>query len=175
VLLILGFSILLNQLESVLKTKLRIASLLGVMAIGFILTEYLPDTGKKLSDKFNKVWVFAEILLFVLVGAEVNVNVALKAGGIGIILILTGLIGRSVGVAISLLGTDFNWKERVFCIIAYIPKATVQAAMGAVPLSLGVESGDIILAIAVLAILITAPLGAIGIHYSAEKLLIEKQ
>jgi len=81
----------------------------------------------------------------VLVGAEVNVNVALKAGGIGIILILTGLIGRSVGVAISLLGTDFNWKERVFCIIAYIPKATVQAAMGAVPLSLGVESGDIIL------------------------------
>lgn len=175
VLLIFGFSILLNQLESVLKTKLRIASLLGVMAIGFILTEYLPDTGKKLSDKFNKVWVFAEILLFVLVGAEVNVNVALKAGGIGIILILTGLIGRSVGVAISLLGTDFNWKERVFCIIAYIPKATVQAAMGAVPLSLGVESGDIILAIAVLAILITAPLGAIGIHYSAEKLLIEKQ
>ncbi|HHV29250.1 cation:proton antiporter domain-containing protein [Acetivibrio mesophilus] len=175
VLIILGFSILLNQLESILKTKLQIASLLGVMTIGFILTEYLPDVGKRLSEKFNKVWVFAEILLFVLVGAEVNVNVALKAGGVGIILILIGLIGRSVGVVISLIGTDFNWKERLFCIIAYIPKATVQAAMGAVPLSLGVESGDIILAIAVLSILITAPLGAVGIHYSAEKLLIENQ
>ncbi|HOM01959.1 MAG TPA: cation:proton antiporter [Acetivibrio sp.] len=175
VLIILGFSILLNQLESILKTKLQIASLLGVMTIGFILTEYLPDEGKRLSEKFNKVWVFAEILLFVLVGTEVNVNVALKAGGVGIILILIGLIGRRVGVVISLIGTDFNWKERLFCIIAYIPKATVQAAMGAVPLSLGVESGDIILAIAVLSILITAPLGAVGIHYSTEKLLIEKQ
>lgn len=174
VLLVLGFSILLNQLESVLKTKLQLASLLGVMTVGFILTEKLPDVGRKLSEKFNMIWVFAEILLFVLVGAEVNVNVALKAGGAGIILILTGLVGRSIGVVISLSGTDLNWKERLFCIIAYIPKATVQAAMGAVPLSLGVESGDVILAIAVLSILITAPLGAVGIHYSAEKLLTEK-
>jgi len=174
VLLILGFSILLNQLESVLKTKLQIASLLWVMTIGFILTEYLPNVGKELSEKLNKVWVFAEILLFVLVGAEVDVNVALKAGEVGIILILIGLIGRSIGVIISLSGTNFNWKERLFCIIAYIPKATVQAAMGAVPLSLGVESGDVILAIAVLSIIITAPLGAVGIHYSAEKLLIKK-
>lgn len=172
VLLILGFSILLNQLESILKTKLQIASLLGVMTIGFILTEKLPDVGKRLSDKFNKIWVFAEILLFVLVGAEVDINIALKAGGVGIILILIGLIGRSIGVIISLLGTDYNWKEKLFCVIAYIPKATVQAAMGAMPLSLGVVSGDVILAIAVLSILITAPLGAIGIHYSAEKLLI---
>jgi len=174
VLIILGFSILLNQLESVLKTKLQIASLLGVMTIGFILTEKLPDVGKKLSEKFNMIWVFAEILLFVLVGAEVDVNVALKAGGAGVILILTGLTGRGLGVIISLLGTNLNWKERLFCIIAYVPKATVQAAMGAVPLSSGVESGDVILAIAVLSILITAPLGAIGIHYSAEKLLKEK-
>jgi len=171
VLIILGFSILLNQLESVLKTKLQIASLLGVMTIGFILTEKLPDVGKRLSDKFNKIWVFAEILLFVLVGAEVDVGVALKAGGVGIILIIIGLAGRSIGVVISLLGTDLNWKEKLFCAIAYIPKATVQAAMGAVPLSLGVVSGDVILAIAVLSILITAPLGAIGIHYSAKKLL----
>ena len=172
VLLILGFSILLNQLESILKTKLQIASLLGVMTIGFILTEKLHDVGKRLSDKFNKIWVFAEILLFVLVGAEVDINKALKAGGVGIILILIGLIGRSIGVIISLLGTDYNCKEKLFCVIAYIPKATVQAAMGAMPLSLGVVSGDVILAIAVLSILITAPLGAIGIHYSAEKLLI---
>ncbi len=174
VLLILGFSILLNQLESVLKTKLQIASLLGVMTIGFIIIEKLPDVGKRLSDKFNKIWILAEILLFVLVGALVDVNVALKAGRVGIIIILIGLAGRSIGVIISLAGTEYNWRERLFCTIAYLPKATVQAAMGAVPLSLGVESGDIILAIAVLSILITAPLGAIGIHYSAEKLLVEK-
>jgi NhaP-type Na+/H+ or K+/H+ antiporter len=171
VLIILGFSILLNELEGVLKTNLQIASLLGVMTIGFVIIEKLPYVGERLSNKFNKIWVFAEILLFVLVGAQVDVNVALKAGGVGIIIILIGLIGRSIGVVISLLGTDYNLKERLFCIIAYIPKATVQAAMGAVPLSLGVESGDMILAIAVLSILITAPLGAIGIHYSAEKLL----
>ncbi len=173
VLLILGFSILINELEGVLKSKLDIASLLGVMTIGFVIMEKSPDIGKRLSNKYNKIWVLAEILLFVLVGAQVDVNVALKAGGTGIIIILIGLIGRSIGVMISLLGTNYNWKERLFCIIAYVPKATVQAAMGAVPLSLGVESGNIILAIAVLSILITAPLGAIGIHYLSEKLLVE--
>jgi NhaP-type Na+/H+ or K+/H+ antiporter len=167
VLLLLGFSILLNQLEVVMKTKIQIASLLGVMTVGFILTEKLPDVGRKLSDKLNKIWVFAEILLFVLVGAEVNVGVAIKAGKIGILLIVIGLMGRSIGVIISLLGTNYSFKEKLFCVIAYIPKATVQAAMGAVPLSMGVESGDVILAIAVLSVLITAPLGAIGIHYSA--------
>ncbi|HPT91147.1 MAG TPA: cation:proton antiporter, partial [Acetivibrio sp.] len=155
-------------------TKIQIASLLGVMTVGFILTEKLPDIGRRLSDKLNKIWIFAEILLFVLVGAEVNVGVALKAGKIGVILIIIGLIGRSIGVIISLSHTDYNLKEKLFCVISYIPKATVQAAMGAVPLSFGVESGDVILAIAVLSILITAPLGAIGIHYSAEKLLIKK-
>ena len=171
VLLILAFSILLNGLESVLKTKLQIASLLGVMTIGFIIIVKLPDVGERLSRKFNRIWVFAEILLFVLVGAQVNINIAVNAGKIGAIIILIGLIGRSIGVMISLLGTDFNYKERLFCVIAYIPKATVQAAMGAVPLSLGVESGDIILAISVLSILITAPLGAIGINVFAKSLL----
>ena len=174
VLLILSLSILLNKLESVSKTQLQIASLLGVMTIGFIIIEKLPDVGKRLSDKFNKIWVFAEILLFVLIGARVDVNIAMEAGRIGIIIILIGLVGRSIGVIISLLGTEYNWKERLFCVIAYIPKATVQAAIGAVPLQLGVESGDIILAIAVLSILITAPLGAIGIHYSSGKLLSEQ-
>ncbi|NLO10069.1 MAG: sodium:proton antiporter, partial [Clostridiales bacterium] len=134
VLLILGVSILLNQLENVLKTKLQIASLLGVMTIGLVLIEKLPNVGERLSNKFNKIWVFAEILLFVLVGAQVDINVAIKAGGIGIIIIFIGLVGRSIGVIISLAGTSYNWKERLFCVIAYIPKATVQAAMGAVPL-----------------------------------------
>ncbi|WFA07807.1 cation:proton antiporter [Tissierella sp. Yu-01] len=170
-LLILGFSILLNQLEGALRTKLQVASLLGVMTIGFVIIEKLPQVGKRLSNKFNKVWILAEILLFVLVGAQVDIDVAIKAGKIGVVIILIGLIGRSIGVIISLLGTDYNWKERLFCVIAYIPKATVQAAIGAVPLSLGIDSGDMILAIAVLSILITAPLGAIGIHYSSEKLL----
>ena len=174
VLLVLGFSILLNQLEAILRTKLQIASLLGVMAIGFIIAEKSSNIGERLSDKFNKIWILAEVLLFVLVGALVDVNVALKAGITGIIIIFIGLTGRSIGVIVSLIGTEYNWRERLFCVIAYIPKATVQAAMGAVPLSMGVESGDIILAVAVLSVLITAPLGAIGIHYSAEKLLVEK-
>ena len=171
VLLILGCSILLNELENVLQTKLQIASLLGVMTIGFIIVEKLPEAGERLSERFGKVWVIAEILLFVLVGAQVDINVAIKAGGAGIIIILTGLIGRSIGVLISLVGTDYSWKEKLFCVIAYTPKATVQAAMGAVPLAFGVESGDIMLAIAVLSILITAPLGAVGISFSSNKLL----
>lgn len=171
VLFIISVSILLTELEKVLKTKIEIASLLGVMTIGFVIFEKMSNVGKRLATKFNKIWIFAEILLFVLVGAQVNINVAVNAGKVGIIVILIGLLGRSIGVIISLLGTELNWKERLFCIIAYIPKATVQAAMGAVPLSLGIESGDIILAISVLAILITAPLGAIGINFSARKLL----
>ncbi|MBU5426723.1 cation:proton antiporter [Tissierella pigra] len=171
VLLILGLCILFTELEELLKTKVSLASLLGVMTIGVIIIEKIPKVGKKLAGKFNEIWIFAEIMLFVLVGDEVNIGVALNAGKIGIIVLLIGLIGRSIGVMFSLLNTDLNWKERIFCVIAYIPKATVQAAMGAVPLSLGVESGDIILAIAVLSILITAPLGAIGINISAKHLL----
>lgn len=171
VLSIIGCSILLTELEKYLSTKIEIASLLGVMTIGFIIVEKIPEVGVRLATKFNKVWVFAEMLLFVLVGAQVNVSVAIKAGGVGILIILIGLIGRSIGVYLSLIGTDLNKQEKIFCLISYIPKATVQAAMGAVPLSLGVESGEIILAIAILSILITAPLGAIGIDLSAEKLL----
>ncbi len=142
------------------------------MTIGFIIVERVPPYRQRLGSKLNKIWIFAEMLLFILVGAEVNINVAINAGKVGIIILTIGLLGRSIGgVLISLIGTDLNYKERLFCIISYIPKATVQAAIGAVPLSLGVESGDIILAIAVLSILITAPLGAIGINYSATKLL----
>jgi NhaP-type Na+/H+ or K+/H+ antiporter len=171
VLLILGLAILLTETENLLKMRIQIASLLGVMTIGFVVMEKMPLVGKRLAAKFNKLWVFAEILLFVLVGAQVNVGIAFEAGKTGIVIILIGLLGRSIGVLISLLNTDLNWRERLFCIISYTPKATVQAAIGAVPLSLGVESGEIILALAVLSILITAPLGAIGINYSAEKLL----
>ncbi|SHH67086.1 cation:proton antiporter [Clostridium intestinale] len=171
VLLIVGTAIMLTALENLLKNKVEIAGLLGVMTIGFIILEKMPKVGKRLSAKLNKVWVFAEILLFVLVGAQVNINVAVNAGAMGIVVIFIGLIGRSIGVIISVLGTDFNWKERIFCVISYIPKATVQAAMGAIPLSMGVQSGDVILAIAVLSIVITAPLGAIAISTSSRSLL----
>ena len=171
VLLILGLSILLVELENIFKMKIEIATLLGVMTIGFIIAEKSPDIGKLISKKLNGIWIFAEMLLFVLVGAEVNIDLAIEAGKLGVIILVIGLIGRSIGVLISLVATDFNLKEKLFCIISYIPKATVQAAIGAIPLSLGVESGDLILAIAVLAILITAPLGAIGINFTAENLL----
>lgn len=171
VLMIIGSSILLTALETLLKNKIEIAALLGVMTIGFIILEKLPKVGKRLAIKFNKIWVFAEILLFVLVGAQVNTKVALHAGAVGIIVIVIGLIGRSIGVMLSLIKTNLNFKEKLFCVISYIPKATVQAAMGAIPLFLGVQGGELMLAIAVLSILVTAPLGAIGISVSAEKLL----
>lgn len=171
VLLVLASAILLNSLEGILKDKIEIATLLGVMTIGFVITEKNSAIGKVLSDKFNKMWIFAEIFLFVLVGAQVNISVAIDAGLLGIVIILFGLLGRSIGVFICTIGTNLNLKERLFCVIAYIPKATVQAAIGAVPLSAGVASGDIMLAIAFLSILITAPLGAIGVKISSNKFL----
>jgi len=150
------------------------AGMLGFIAggaIGFVILEKDFTRAKRLSLKFNKVWVLAEILLFVLVGAQVNINVMLDSGVLGLLIILGGLIFRSLGVMISLLGTKLEKKEKLFSVIAYIPKATVQAAMGAVPLSLGVPSGELILAVSVLAIVVTAPLGAIGIKIAGEKLL----
>lgn len=171
VLIILGAAIILNSIEEFLEGFIPIASLLGVMAIGFILLEKHPDVANRVGSKFNKIWVFAQLLLFVLVGAEVNIYVAIDSGLIGLVIISIGLIARSIGVLISVAGTNLNWKERFFCVISYVPKATVQAAIGAVPLSVGVASGEVILAIAVLSILVTAPLGAIGIKATSDKWL----
>ncbi|MHB9940225.1 potassium transporter [Clostridium sporogenes] len=171
ILIILSISIILTLIETLLKGKLEIASLLGVMSLGFVISDKIPSIGDKVSKGLNEIWVFAQILLFVLVGAEVNMVIAFKSGFLGIIIIALGLIGRSIGVLISLKGSNLNTKEKLFCIIAYIPKATVQAAMGAVPLANGVAAGDIILAIAVLSILTTAPLGAIAINLSGPRLL----
>jgi len=170
-LMVLGVAIILTWLETACEKWVPIASLLGVMAIGFIILEKSEPIAHLISQKLKKVWVFAELLLFVLVGAQVNVNVAWHAGLTGSLVILVGLLFRSVGTYISLIGTPYNLKEKIFCIIAYIPKATVQAAIGAVPLAAGVASGDLILAVAVLSILLTAPLGAIGIIISGEKIL----
>lgn len=168
---LLGSAILLTTIETMIKSKVEIAGLLGVMAIGFIIFEKMPNVGNRMATKLGKVWVFAEILLFVLVGAQVNVALALNAGFKGILLICIGLIARSIGVMLSLIGTELNMKEKLFCILAYIPKATVQAAIGAIPLSMGVESGDLILSLAVLSIILTAPLGAIAIKATGHRLL----
>lgn len=170
-LILLAASIILTGIEKILQNIIPVASLLGVMTIGFILLEKHSGAANRLAVKFNKVWVFAEILLFVLVGAQVNIHIALTSGTIGVIIIVIGLLFRSIGVLVSLIGTNLNFKERLFCIVSYIPKATVQAAIGAVPLAAGVKSGELILAIAVLSIIITAPLGAIGIKICGERWL----
>jgi NhaP-type Na+/H+ or K+/H+ antiporter len=148
-----------------------IASLLGIMAIGFLITDQREQMGVELSLTLLSIWFFAQILLFSLVGAEVNITVALEAGFMGLIIIMVGLLFRTVGVFISTMGSNLNMKERLFCVLSYLPKATVQAAIGALPLASGVEKGPEILAIAVLSILLTAPLGAILIKWSAPKLL----
>lgn len=169
--MILAAAIIIKSLEDVLHDVIPIASLLGVMVIGFMILESKPKLAEALSSKFSKIWVFAEILLFVLVGAQVNIYLAADAGVLGLIIIAIGLAARSIGVFLSLLGTDLNLKEKLFCVVAYIPKATVQAAIGAVPLSIGAPSGELILALAVLAIVVTAPLGAIGIRIAGERFL----
>lgn len=173
VFIILSTAILLISFQDYLKNRFsfEIAGLLGVMAIGFFILEQKPTLAKRLSLKFNKIWLMAEILLFVLVGAKVNIYVAADAGAVGLVIIAVGLVARSIGVAISTWGSHLNMKERFFAMIAYTPKATVQAAIGAVPLTMGVASGEIILAIAVLSILVTAPLGSIGIKLSAKRWL----
>jgi len=171
VLIILGIATLLTSLESWLFGLVPIASLLGVMTIGFIILEKRETVAKRLSLKYNKIWIFAEILLFILIGSQVNIQVAFESGLKGILLIFIGLLARTIGVMIATHGSDLNRKERIFCAISYIPKATVQAAIGAVPLSLGVASGELILAVAVLSIVITAPLGLIGIRWGSNHLI----
>jgi len=168
---VVAVSVLLTWIEDELKTKIAMSALLGVMTIGFLLLEKAEVRAHKISQKLSKVWIFAEILLFVLVGAQVNIQVAWDAGLAGALLIFIALTGRSIGTYISLMGTDLNFRERLFCMISYIPKATVQAAIGAVPLEMGVKSGDVILAVAVLSILLTAPLGAIGIMATGDRWL----
>jgi NhaP-type Na+/H+ or K+/H+ antiporter len=172
---IVAVSVLLTWLEEELKTKIAMSALLGVMTVGFIILEKTEIRAHKISQKLSKVWIFAEILLFVLVGAQVNISVAWNAGLAGAALIFIALMARSIGTYFSLTGAGLNLKERLFCVISYIPKATVQAAIGAVPLEAGVRNGDIILAVAVLSILLTAPLGAIGIMATGERWLEKNQ
>lgn len=160
VVLILAFSFFLLSLETFLEDVVMFAALLSIMTIGIVITALYPKLGLRLSMKFNKIWVFAEIFLFVLIGAAVDITLAFETGLLGLFVIGLGLLARSVGVLLATMKTVLHLRERLFCVIAYWPKATVQAAIGAVPYSLGVEGGDVMLALAVLSIVITAPLGA---------------
>lgn len=168
---IMGIAIFLTWLEKEVAPWVPVASLLGVMAIGFILLEKSEPIAHLISQSLKKLWMFAELLLFFLVGAQVNIHEAITAGLAGSLVILIGLIFRSIGTYLSLIRTPYTFKEKLFCIVSYIPKATVQAAIGAVPLAAGVASGEVILAVAVLSILLTAPLGANGIQLFGERIL----
>ena len=170
--IILSISFLLIALEAHIKKYIPVSGLLAVMSMACILQIKCPlFVSKKLSAKFGKLWLGAEVLLFVLVGAAVDIRYTLNAGISAAAMILIALLIRSCGVFLCLAGTRLNWKERLFCIISYFPKATVQAAIGAVPLALGLPCGQIVLSVAVLGIIITAPLGALGIDRSYSTLL----
>ncbi len=171
VIIMLCIAFILVTIEDKFSQIVPFAALIAVMAIGISLQKKRAIVAKRLSLKFNKLWVAAEIILFVLVGATVDIKYAVSAGFLSVILIFGVLVFRMLGVLLCLLKTKLTWKERVFCMIAYCPKATVQAAIGSVPLAMGLSCGNIVLTIAVVAILLTAPLGAFGIEASYKKLL----
>lgn len=176
-LILLGISVFLMALQKHIEHAIPFSGLLAIMSIGFMILEKCEKTAHEISSKLDKIWVFAQLLLFVLVGAQVNLPVALNAGLGGAIVIFAGLIGRSLGVQICLFRSNLNAKERLFVTCAYLPKATVQAAIGGLPLAamtaagMATAPGEIILAIAVLSILLTAPLGAILITKGGETLI----
>ncbi|WP_027108068.1 cation:proton antiporter [Lacticigenium naphthae] len=171
VIIILSLSFLLLAFEDQLQGFFSFSGLLAIMSLGVTLNQFYPVLAVRLEQKYNKIWVGAEILLFVLVGATVDIQYALAAGFAAFILIMAALVFRAIGVALSLVPSALSKKEKLFTIIGYMPKATVQAAIGGVPLAYGLESGNTILTVAVLAILITAPLGAFGIDLLYKRLL----
>ena len=175
VIVVLGMAFLLMAVETWLKGIVSVSGLLAVVSMACVLKmRCVPSVSKRLSEKFGKLWLAAEVLLFVLVGAAVDIRYTLAAGIPAVAMILLALVFRACGVCLCMAGTALNKKERLFCVIAYLPKATVQAAIGSVPLAMGLPCGQIVLSVAVLAILITAPLGAIGMDATYQKLL-EKQ
>lgn len=174
VLIILSISFLLVAIEDKLTTAITFSSLIAIMFIGIGLQKKREVVAKRLSVKYGKLWVAAEVFLFVLVGATVNIEYLGKVGVMALIVIIGALVFRMLGVFLCLLGTSLKRKERLFTMMAYTPKATVQAAIGGIPLALGFSCGDMVLTVAVLAIVLTAPLGALAIDLSYKKLLNEK-
>lgn len=171
VLVILAISFIFVTVEPIVESYIPMSGLLAVIALTGTILKLHGGLALRLKEKFSKVWVGAEIFLFVLVGAAVDITYLAGAGLAGITLILVALVIRVLGVYVSLMKTKLTQKERLFCAIAYMPKATVQAAIGGIPLASGVAAGNIILTVAVLAIVITAPIGAIGVDFTYEKLL----
>lgn len=167
----LSVALLLVDIEASLNTPITFASLISVMFIGIALKKDRPEVAFRLSQKYNKMWVWAEVMLFVLVGATVDIGYVAYAGVSSIVIIIGALIFRMAGVALCMAETKLKLKERAFCMLAYTPKATVQAAIGGVPLSMGLACGNTVLTVAVLAIIITAPLGAFAIDMTYRKLL----
>lgn len=176
VIIVLGVSFLLMAVETWLKGIVSVSGLLAVVSMACVIRiRCVPQVTARLSEKFGKLWLAAEVILFVLVGAAVDIRYTLEAGIAAVAMIFAALIFRGIGVSLCLVKTPLSFKERLFCIIAYLPKATVQAAIGSVPLAMGLPCGKIVLSVAVLAILITAPLGAIGIDSAYKKLLIHEE
>ena len=172
VIIVLSVSFLLVALETVLKGKIALSGLLAVTSMACMLAR--KTTGEvraRLSEKFGKLWIAAELILFVLVGAAVDIRYVSETGLAAVLMVFAALIFRAAGVVLCLAGTKLSRRERLFCVIAYLPKATVQAAIGSVPLAMGLPCGKIVLSVAVLAILITAPLGALGMDAAYRKLL----
>ena len=172
VIIVLGVAFGLMAIETLAKGIVAISGLLAVVAMACVLKlRSTTFVAKRLSEKFGKLWLAAEVLLFVLVGAAVDIRYTMDAGIAAVAMIGLALVVRAIGVMLCMVGTQLNVKERLFCILAYLPKATVQAAIGSVPMAMGLACGQIVLSVAVLAILITAPLGAISMDASNQKLL----
>lgn len=172
VIVVLGVSFTLMAVETWLEGVVSVSGLLAVVSMACVVKIKSPTSvSQRLSEKFGKLWIAAEVLLFVLVGAAVDVRYTLGAGGAAVLMIACALLFRAVGVCLCVAGTKLTRKERLFCVIAYLPKATVQAAIGSVPLAMGLSCGPIVLSVAVLGILITAPLGAIGMDLTHQTLL----
>ena len=172
VIIVLGISFLLVAVEGWLEGKVAVSGLLAVVSMACVLKlKSTAFVSKRLSEKFGKLWIAAEVILFVLVGAAVDIRYTLQAGLAAIAMILLALLFRTCGVLLCVAKKNLSWKERAFCVIAYLPKATVQAAIGSVPLASGLACGKIVLSVAVMAIIITAPLGAFGMDQTYRKLL----
>lgn len=172
VLIVMGMAFLLMAVETWLEGVVAVSGLLAVVSMACTLKlRCTAFVSQRLSEKFGKLWIAAEVMLFVLVGAAVDIRYTLNAGLAAVAMILLALVFRGLGVCLCLLGTPLRRKERLFCVIAYLPKATVQAAIGSVPLALGLPCGQLVLSVAVLAILLTAPLGALGMDLTYRRLL----
>ena len=171
ILIILSISFLILELQNQLEGYVPVSGLLAIMSMGIVINQKYSVLAKRLSVKYNKLWLAAEVFLFVLVGVAVDIKYAISAGIMVVVLIICALVFRMLGVMVSLLKTDLSAKERLFCMVAYTPKATVQAAIGSIPLSMGLECGSITLTVAVVSILITSPFGAICVDKLYGKLL----